>query len=153
MSTLLENYYIYKNNFEVGSQAAMPGPDQIWQQQELLYRIGVLETCQLFVKSAPRSADTKELYWHYKMVDAYFQSLAHERRYGIEVDENTKKQRETVHDNLLQVILDYQKRFNSFAPGTDTSCYRKTITNVTQTVLPAWIQYRQTYIEIMKEAA
>ena len=153
MATLLENYYIYKNNFDIGSQAAMPGPDQVWQQQELLYRIGVLETCFMFVKTAPRSTSANELLWHYRMMDAYFQSLTTERRYSYDVGGDVKAQRETAHGNLLQVMQDYRGRFGSFAPGTDIECYRKMISKVVQTVLPAWVQYRQTYIEIMREVA
>lgn len=152
MATLLEGYNASKNSFEAGMQTAQPTPDQIWKQQELLYRIEVLEACQMFVKTAPQSADVKDLHWHYQMIDAYFQSLTLERRYGLGTGEDVQKQRDTAHGNLFQVIQDYRRRFGSFAPGNDAGCYRKTIANVIQTVLPVWIQYRQTYIEITKEA-
>ena len=153
MATMLECYIARKDSFDNGMQAAMPGPIHIWLQQELLYRIEVLEACQMFAKTAPQSLDTKDLFWHYQMVDAYFQCLTTERRYGTDADENLKKQRETAHSNLLRIIQDYRKRLSSFTSGTDAGCYKKTITNVIQTVLPAWVQYRQTYIEITKEAA
>ena len=153
MATMLECYVTEKNRFDDGTRTAMPSPALIWRQQELLYRIEVLEACQMFVRSAPQSENPNDLYWHYQIVDAYFQNLTLERRYGTDADENLKKQRETAHGNLLRVIQDYRKRLGSFAPGTDAGCYKKTITSVIQTVLPVWVQYRQTYIEITKEAA
>jgi len=153
MATLLEIYYDLSNDFDNSILANIPGPAEIWHQQELLYRIGVLDTAKMFGKTAPQSADPKDLCWHYQMMDAFFQSLTCERRYGLGADENLKKQRETAHGNLLQVIQDYKKRLGSFTPGSDAGYYKKTITNVIQTVLPVWIQYRQTYVEIEKEAA
>lgn len=153
MATMLETYTTQKACFDNSLHVAAPGPAQIWQQQELLYRIEVLEACQMFVKTTPQSVDVKDLLWHYQMVDAFFQSLSVERRYCACSDDDARKRRETAHGNLLQVIADYRRRFGSFAPGNDAGCYKKTIANVIQTVLPVWVQYRQTYIEITKEAA
>ena len=152
MATMLENYQAQKIGFDNGTQTAMPGPDQIWRQQELLYRIEVLETCQMFVKTAPNSVVLNVLVSHYQMVDGYIQNLVFERRYGYASNEEIKKQRDTAYDSLNLVIESYRKHFGSFAPENDTGRYRKAITGVIQTVLPAWIQYRQTYIEIKKEA-
>ena len=145
MATLLETYIDLKNSFDEET-----GSNQIWEQQELLYRISVLETCQRFVKTAPHSADSKELLGHYQLLDAYLQNLTLERRFGARINE---KQCNTAHGNLLQVIQDYRKRFSSFAPGNDANCYRNTIAGVIQTVLPVWIQYRQTYTEIKNQEA
>ena len=101
MATLLDTYIESKNNFDNGTQAALPGPAEIWQRQELLYRIGVLEACRLLGKTAPLSAEPKELYWHYQIVDAFFQNLSLERRSGMVVDENHQKRRETAHESLF----------------------------------------------------
>jgi len=152
MATLLETYLARKNIFDGAFQTAMPGLDQIWRQQETLYRLEVLETCQMFVKSAPNTTDTEILIPHYQMVDAYIQNIALERKYGVIPTEEVKKQRETASGNLSLIIQDYRKRFGSFAPGNDAGSYRKAIAGVIQTILPVWIQYRQTYIEIKKEA-
>jgi len=151
MPTILESYQAGKYSFDAGIQAAMPAPAQIWVQQETIYRIEVLETCQMFAKTAPQSVDAQVLMPHYQMVDAYMQNLTLERRYGMSVNDVIKKQRETAYNNLLRVIQDYRARFGSFSPGGDTGCYRKTIANVIQTILPVWIQYRQTFIEINRE--
>jgi len=153
MPTTLENYYDFSNKFDSALLVSMPGPADILRQQELLYRISVLETLQMFAKTAPQSAAPKDLCWHYQLVDAYFQNLIMERRYGMDADANIQKQRETARESLLRVIQDYRKRFTSFAPGDDAGCYRVTVAKVIQTVLPVWIQYRQTYTEIAKEAS
>jgi len=151
MPTILESYQAGKNSFDTGIQTAAPSPAQIWVQQETIYRIEVLETCQMFAKTAPQSVDAQILVSHYQMVDAYIQNLTSERRYGTSANDEIKKQRETAYNNLLRVIQDYRARFGSFTPGGDTGCYRKTISKVIQTILPVWIQYRQTYIEISRE--
>jgi len=149
---MLENYQAQKISFDKGTQTAMPGLDQIWRQQELLYRIEVLEACQMFVKAAPYSIARNVLVSHYQMMDGYIQNLVFERRYGYgSNNEEIKKQRDTAYDSLNLVIESYRKHFGSFAPENDAGRYRKIINNVIQTVLPAWIQYRQTYIEIKKE--
>jgi hypothetical protein len=152
MATLLENYYDRTNKFDSNILATIPGLEQVLQQQELFYRISVLEACQMFIKTSPKSADTKDLLWHYRILDAYFQNLIVERRFSDCTNEIMQKLRNTAHGNLLKVIEDYRKRFGSFKPGDDVDCYRKAISRVIQTVIPVWIQYRQTYIEITQEA-
>jgi len=153
MATMLETYQAQKGSFDNSIQIALPGPEQIWRQQEVLYRIEVLETCQMFVKTAPNSVDVSLLVAHYQMVDAYVQNLTLERKYGVNSGDEMKKQRDTAYGSLNQVIEGYRKSFGSFSPGNDAGCYRKAIARVIQTVLPVWIQYRQTYTEIKKEAA
>ncbi len=152
MATLLESYTYSKNRFDGNLVADTVAPEEVWRQQERLYRLAVLETCQMFVKTAPVSSDAKQLYWHYLMVDAYFQSLTQERRYSTSNTEKEQKQRDTAHGNLLNVIQDYRRKFSSFAPGKDSECYRKLISGVIQTVIPVWIQFRQSYFEVKKEA-
>jgi hypothetical protein len=152
MPTILENYTAAKSSFDSSLRTAMPGPEQVWRHQEILYRIEVLEVSQMFVKTAPHSVDLSALCWHYQMVDAFFQTLTLERKYGPNADEHQLNQRDTAHANLLQVIGDVRKRFGSFKPENDIDYYQKTIKNAIQAVLCVWIQYRQTYTDINKEA-
>jgi len=152
MATMLENYQSQKSSFDNRLQTAAHSATQILEHQELMYRIGVLETCQMFVKTAPNSTEINKLAPHYLVMDAYIQHLAFERQYNQSSCEEAKKQRDTAYDSLKLVIESYRKHFGSFTPGNDAGCYRKTIANVIQTVLPVWVQYRQTYIEIKKEA-
>ena len=95
MATWLNDYKAYKealsHEFEGGAVAI----GKVLQYQELLYRIDVLETCQMLCKTAPVTMDMKSLVAHYQLVDAYVQSLSKERRIGIPPDEKLKASRQT----------------------------------------------------------
>jgi hypothetical protein len=151
MATLLEKYQALKNGFDATLSSAEPQPSQIWQHQELLYRIAALDTFRIFAVTAPKSVDMNALVAHYRMVDAHIHHLTQERRYENSADDAVRKQRETAHGSLLKVVQDYRRRFGSFAPGNDMQ-YQADIRNAIGTVVSAWIQYRNTYIEIQKEA-
>ena len=151
MAKLLDKYI---SLLDVERQNTSPSPDQIWQNQELLYRISALETLQMFYRSAPKSADMKLLVVHYQMMDAFIQNLTLERRSMTSADENIQKQCETAHGSLLRVIKDYRRRFSSFAPSNDTQ-YQTDIQKVIIAVIAVWIEYRNTFVMIntKKEAA
>jgi len=153
MATILESYWNIKVNMDSGMKTAKPGPEAIWQYQELLYRIEVLQVCQMFQKSAPESTDIKVLTPHYHMLSAYIKNLTLERRGGFCNDQESLKQRETAHSSLMRVVDDFTNRFRSFAHSSDANRYGKEIASVIQTVLPSWIQYRETCITIKREVA
>lgn len=71
MATVLENYYGLRG--EVNKRIAQGNvpADAIWWHGEIMYRISVLETCQMFCKTAPITMEVKILQGHYKMLDAY----------------------------------------------------------------------------------
>jgi len=150
MATILENYLGLKTTLDAGMQTAKPGPAQIWQYQELLYRIEVLQACQMFQKSAPESTDGKILCQHYQMMDAYIQNLLQERQ---NVAGKDRQPTQTAYNSFFGVVSDYRKRFGSFAPGNDAGKYGKEIAAVVRAVLPAWIQYRETYVTIITKGA
>ena len=93
----------------------------------------------------PVTADVSAMSYHYKIVDALFTCLLQERQFGIPADEKLKKQRATALGNLQTVITSFRKQFQSFAPTTPEA-YRDAISKMVSTVLPAWLQYRFTYI-------
>ena len=57
MATVLENYYGYRQ--QLLQRMAQPpiSPADLWLYGEILYRIGVLETCQMYLRSAPITRD------------------------------------------------------------------------------------------------
>lgn len=60
---------------------------------------------------------------------------------------------EAAQNNLERVIQDYRKRFSGFHPASPEA-YRKEIGRVVTTFLPAWLQYRNTFVfvkQLMKE--
>lgn len=149
MATYLNEYNTLKTT--IAQQAAAGGMslEQLMIYQELLYRIEVLETCQTMCKSAPATINVPELCGHYKLVDAYILCLTKERRLGQPADQTLKAQRETASENLIRIVTDCRKRFASFQPsGLDQ--YRNSIGGMINTVLPAWLQFRNTYININK---
>lgn len=143
--TLLEKYQ--KLFIDIASPEVSMGLEHAWVYQELLYRMEVLQVCQMFTATAPVGDSMKAMLMHYQMVDGYFESLRGERHIGKTTDEKEQKQRDTAIQNLYRVIMDYRKRFSSFSPGSDER-YKKEITKAITTVLPAWIQVRNAYITI-----
>ena len=60
-------------------------------------------------------------------------------------DDTLKNQRATALSNLQTVINSFRKQFQSFQPTTPEA-YRAAIGKMINTILPAWLQYRFTYI-------
>lgn len=150
MATVLETYYNYRN--QVNARIAQGGAtaDAVWWFGELSYRIGVLETCQMYCSTAPVTLDMNVLIGHYQMLDAYVQCLAQERRYGPNRGPDTQKERDAAQNNLSRVIEDYRKRFARFAPATPEA-YGMEIGKLINTLLPAWLQFRNTFVPIKKK--
>ena len=147
MATLLEDYNQKKASvFQQVIRGSFP-VDQLLQYQELLYRIDVLESCLAFVRTSPTTADHRVVGYHYRILDGFLTCLLHERQLGPLADEKLKKQRETALSNLKTVIFTFRKKFQSFAP-TNPEAYRNEIQSMINTILPAWISYRNTYVAL-----
>lgn len=147
MATLLETYISQRGDLDECLKKEGLTAEQVWQYQELIYRIGALQTCQMLTKTAPASMNMNMLVVHYRLSDAYFQQLMRERMIGPVTDEEGKKRRETAQNSLNKIILDYRKRFSSFCAEAPDQ-YPREISKVVNTVLPAWIQYRNTFLDI-----
>lgn len=148
--TMLEKYQV--TFAEIAKQESPMTLEQAWTFQELLYRIEVLQICQMFTVVAPVGNDMRAMLTHYQMVDGYFENLKCERRNGLAASEEEQKQRDTVHQNRCRIVNDYRKRFSSFTPGNPEQ-YKKEIGKAITTFLPAWIQTRNTYINIITKEA
>lgn len=145
MATTLDQYYQTKQQLNARFSEGKFTSDQILGYQELMYRISILESCMTFVKTAPVTADMKVMSFHYQVVDALFTCMLQERQFGIPADEKLKKQRATALSNLNTVVTSFRKQFQSFAPSSPEA-YKETVSRMINTVLPAWLQYRFTYI-------
>lgn len=145
MATTLEQYYQTKQQLTAKIADGTMNVDQLLGYQELLYRISVLESCMNFVKTAPITTNMAMMSYHYKVVDALFTCLVQERQFGIPADDTLKNQRATALSNLQTVINSFRKQFQSFQPTTPEA-YRAAIGKMINTILPAWLQYRFTYI-------
>ena len=145
MATTLDQYYQTKEQLLAKMAEGPFVGDQLLGYQELLYRISVLESCMTLVKTAPVGTDLMAMSFHYQVVDALFTCLLQERQFGIPADEKLKGQRTTALSNLQVVITSFRKQFQSFMP-TSPEAYRDTVSKMINTILPAWLQYRFTYI-------
>ena len=147
MATYLDEYRNRKLSFAPLLQAGKMTLGDTMVYQELLYRIQVLETCQMYLRSAPITREVPCLQGHYMMLDAYVQNLARERRYGPNRGPDTQKERDAAQVNLERVIQDYRKRFTGFQPA-EPEAYQKEIGRVITTLLPAWLQYRNAFVPL-----
>lgn len=145
MATTLEQYYQMKQQLTAKIADGTMTVDQLLGYQELLYRISVLESCMNFVKTAPVTNDMKVMSYHYQVVEALFTCLVQERQFGIPADDVVRKQRATALENLQTVVNSFRKQFQSFKPAAPEA-YRAAVTKMVNTILPAWLQYRFTYI-------
>ncbi len=147
MATILDQYRERQN--EIRSKAAENSLmlEGLLTMQELNYRICVLETFQTFCKSAPITMDTKAMGYHFQMVNAYVNFVLNERRFGPKADADGQKKRETALASFERVVQDGKKRFTSFSAGTNEQ-YKKSISQYVNTILPVWMQYRNTYINL-----
>lgn len=147
MAFLLDKYYERREAFRSQVAANSLPPEDLILVQELDYRISVLETFQTFCKAAPLSTDTKVLANHYQLFNYCICNLLTERKFGKKTDDNGKKKRETAFESFDKVIKDNQKRFASFSAQTQNQ-YKTSISNCVNTVLPVWVQYRDTYTKL-----
>ena len=126
--------------------------EQLLCYQELLYRIEVLETCQALAKSAPVTMDSRAMQGHYKLVCAFIRCIEKERRIvvSVEKEKDITAKRLTAAQSLEKVVADSIKRFSSFVPSNQEH-YKQSIENLLNTVLPVWLQFRNTCFNISKQ--
>lgn len=150
--TLLEHYRLQRDYAAAYLEKSKPTLQQVWYYQELTYRINVLEVFQTFLMAAPESADTKVLIPHFQLFEAYVLCLVHERKIGRTDNKDLVKQQQTAHENLKQIFDSNKARFSRYAPRSAEQ-YHTDIETFTNTILPAWIQYRNTLLEISTKEA
>lgn len=147
MATILDQYR--EKQEQIRSKIAETSllPEELLVMQELNYRICVLETFQSFCKSDPVTTDVKVMGYHFQLVDAYVRFVLNERRFGPKTDADGQKKRETALVSFEQVVQDGKKRFASFSAVTNEQ-YKSCISQYVNTILPVWMQYRNTYINL-----
>ena len=144
MATVLSQYQEQQKKLLDKLPSGLTNPELL-ALQELNYRISVLQTMQVYCKTAPVSTDVNALGFHYQLVSASLRFLLSERRFGLKPDEKLARQRETAAASLEKIFSDQNRRFQSFKP-TAPELYRKSLQEMVNTVLPAWIAYRTSYI-------
>lgn len=149
MATLLQKYSQLMEMMEKqAAESAFP-LQSLLEAQEIQYRIMVLKSCQFFCKTAPVTAKVDMLSYHYQVVDAFLRTMLTDHKFGVPSSPELKQKRQTAMESLQQVLQNGQKKFSSFRPATP-ELYKKNVSDLINTVLPAWIQYRDAYIDIKK---
>ena len=152
--TMLETLKMQRDNVHEQMKKGTLTIRQLFVLLEITYRIEVMESCQAIAVNAPKSTNIKELSPHFQFVDAFFHFAANDRKLGLPIsseDEQKKIQldRKTAEDSLNRVVADCKKRMQSFVPDTSQT-YGTSINKIIQTVLTAWIQHRNCYVDITK---
>lgn len=147
MATILEQYKEAQNVIRSKAAENSLMLEDLLIMQELNYRICVLETFQTLCKAAPVTMDTNALGYHFQLVDAYVEFILHERRFGARTDAEGLKKRETALISFERIVQDGRKRFSSFLPKTNEQ-YQRSVSQYINTILPAWMQYRNAYINL-----
>lgn len=147
MATLLDQYLGKQSELQSQIAANSLPLDAVVVLQELNYRICVLKTMQSFCQTAPITTDTLSMGFHYQMVDSYVHFLQTERKFGPKVDDAGIKKRETAAATMDRICNENRRRFASFKV-TNQNQYKNGIGSMVNTILPAWIQYRNTFINI-----
>lgn len=145
--TLLEQYNAKLNELNEKIRAGQLPPEENLAYQELVYRVGVLNTCKAFCASAPMGKETTLLCYHYQVVAMYIKMLGNERQVGSKTDDEGKKKRAAAKETIDRVMNDGVRRFSSFKPTAD-DIYKKTVTEYINAYISVWLQYRNTYINI-----
>lgn len=146
-NTILDKYIEKQEEIKSQILANSLPMDTLTVMQEVNYRIYVLKTCQAFTKTAPETSDTNVLSYHYQLVKAFIGALTSERKFGLHTDDEGQKKRITACKSLETVFMDNCRRFQSFVPTTQDH-YKRSIMNMINTVLPVWLQFRNTYVQV-----
>lgn len=147
MATLLSQYLNKQEELQSQIAAGCLPLESLVVLQELNYRIDVLKTTQSLCQSAPVTTDVKAIGFHYQLVEAYIRFLISERKFGPRTDEAGIAKRGTAATALERIFADGRRRFASFQIANQNQ-YKNCISDMIQSVLPAWVQYRNTYINI-----
>lgn len=147
MATILQQYRDMQSNLKERMSSDQFTIDQILVLQELSYRISVIETFEIYCKTAPVTSNLMEMAIHYQLVDAHIQYTMTERRFGFKANDKVKKQRETVISTFENIVQDGRKRFSSISNGVPDQ-YKNDINSYIRVILPVWLQYRNCYINI-----
>ena len=123
---------------------------KVVEVQELKYRISVLSTLRTFECSAPIDGTLEDIRFHFRTLTKYIGFLIAERKMGKKTDEAGQKKRETVLEVLENIVESKKEEFEECDFEEKAGAYAKFVNAVIGTVISAWVQYRDAYIDVSK---
>lgn len=147
MATKLEEYQRQKDMYLAQVDSGQMNVEDMIYLCELNYRIEVLATFQLFHKTIPMELDEDKISFHYQFVELFITILTKEKRYSKKADENIQLRRDTALNYFKNVVESGKKQIMAMKLTT-TEQYKNVIDRYCNTVLIAWLQLRETYIDL-----
>lgn len=115
--------------------------------QELNYRIDVLSSFKAFCKAAPLTTERAVMSYHYSLSRKLTEGIVREHQIGEKTDEVGKKKREAAQSALDRAISSGCRPFINYNPKKQEQ-YKSDYAAYINSILPLWIQYRNTYVNI-----
>ena len=152
MASLLSQYREMRDQYNAQLKENCLPPDSWMDLQELIYRISVLEGFSAYLKTAPVTTETKVMGYHFNMVDYFIGTICSERKFTKVKSDEADKKRKTAQEMYVTVVTQGKKEFQSFKANSDQH-YKNSMSKYIETVLCAWVQLRNTFVNIeIKEA-
>ena len=143
----LEQYIEKRADLESQLKAMSLPLESLVVLQELNYRIDILESFKALCKAAPLTTDRKVMSYHYSLSYKLTEGIVAEHQIGAKTDADGKKKREAAQSALDRVIGSGCRPFVDYDPKSKEQ-YKADYAAYINSVLPMWIQYRNTYVNI-----
>lgn len=147
MATKLEEYQKIKDGFKEQIERAEMDINNLIYFCEINYRIEVLEEFQMFYRTTPVEMDEDKFSFHFQFAKMFINIILKEKRYGRILDEAGETRKEAAKNYLMNVIKSGEEHLNKLSICSAQE-YKKYMSDYCNTVLIAWLQMRESFIQI-----
>lgn len=147
MATKLEEYQEYRDSYLLRLENGQMEVSDLIYLCELNYRIEVLNEFRIFYKLTPHTMNADDMDYHIGFVVLFIGILAKEKRYSKVMDEAGEARKEAAKAHLINVIESGKEQLGKLSI-TSAEEYKNYIGSFCNTVLIAWLQMRETFIQI-----
>ena len=148
MAKLLDDYYAKRESLSKQlSFGKGLNQEQLYQFNELLYRINVMETLRMLMATAPVTLETRPQSEHFRVFSALVNGLMNERQIAVSGNPKEVEQRKAAHNAFSTMATCCLKSFHSYVPSAADD-YRKSIEQTISAVLSSWVPYRDTFVKL-----
>lgn len=147
MATKLEEYQQLKESLKEQLNKGEMDINNLIYLCEINYRIEVLEEFQLFYRTTPDIMDEDKFSFHFQFIKIFVNIILKEKRFAKIKDEAGEARKEAAKTYLKNVIESGEEQLNRLSI-TSVEEYKKYISSYCNTVLIAWLQMREAFIQI-----